>query len=399
MFSLSSKFQGQVKNKKERKDWWLFHATDFQSLMNPCFAFCRILGIFPYKINGSSFETSKPCYFLSAIVMCVFCFCALIIIMDIAKFNVQNVRRAIELYSFYIFGSFITVVTYILNGPRVRLLQTILKNSSRLPSKTYQEQSVMIHVKDIVGSFFLLVYLLICYYRAQHSILTEVVSSLYIILVVFQINMLYINCVCVLKACFKKIDFDLAHLLIMNDKPHLVRWIYREQRNPLLLMELKALKKQYLMVSDSVQVLNIIFSPQLLATIAIAFTEITFELYFNIVQWKNGGLSIRWKQTDFIYTMIYVMYYLMKIALIAWACETGKNEAIKISTTVHDVLNSTSDEQMKHELQLFSLQIMHCNKTFSAKGLTLGATLVTTVSKQSFVTIIQILKLNYLNLL
>jgi len=33
-----------------------------------------------------------------------------------------------------------------------------------------------------------------------------------------------------------------------------------------------------------------------------------------------------------------------------WACETGKNEAIKIGTTIHDILNSIRDVQIKDEV-------------------------------------------------
>jgi len=38
------------------------------------------------------------------------------------------------------------------------------------------------------------------------------------------------------------------------------------------------------------------------------------------------------------------------MVLIVWACETGKNQAQEIRTTIHDVLNSTRDEQIKNEV-------------------------------------------------
>ncbi|XP_012532811.1 putative gustatory receptor 28a [Monomorium pharaonis] len=379
MLSLLPKFQREIKDRKERKRWWLFHATDFQSLMYPCFIFCRILGIFPYKINASSFETSKSSYLLSTIVMCIFCFCAIIIIMDVSGwFSIQNLHETIQLNSFYMFGSIIMVVTFVLSGPRMRLLQTILKVSSRLPSQIYRKQSMLIHAKDIFGFFFLLVQTFIFYNNMQLSVLVKV-NSLYISLLVFQMDMLYINCACILKACFKRINDNLAHLFI-NDKSNLIRWINHEYRNSLLLVELKTLKKQHLMVSNAVKMLNIIFSPQLLATIAVIFIMITFEIYFNMVQWENG-LFISWtKQIYHIIRIPYIAYYLIKIALIAWTCESSKNQAIKISTTVHEILNNTDDKQIKHELQLFSLQIMHHNNIFSPKGLNLDATLITTMT-------------------
>jgi len=247
MFNPLSKFQG-FKDKKGGRKWWLFHATDCQFLMCPCFTFCRILGVFPYKIDALSFETSKPYHILSIIIMCVFCFYLPIMMMNIFESIHQDVRRIIEINSCYIIDSFITIYTFVSNGSRMRLLRTILKISSILPLEVYQKQSKLIHTKDIFGFFFLLVQQLLYHYNVQFfSILN--ISSLYIDLLTFQMDMLYINCVCILKACFKKINDDLANLLIMNDESHS---IYHQQRNLLLLMELNTLKKRHLMASDIV---------------------------------------------------------------------------------------------------------------------------------------------------
>ncbi|KYN32902.1 hypothetical protein ALC56_12718 [Trachymyrmex septentrionalis] len=387
LFSPSSKFQGQIESKKEEKRW-LFYATDFQSLMYPCFILCRIFGIFPYKINTSSLKTSKSYNIPSTLIMCFFCFYSLIIIYmgNIYGYFHDNVRKSIANNSFYIFGSFIMIVTLVLSSPRIRLLQIIHQISSRLSPESYQQSSMLIHAKDIFGFSFILIQSALCY--DPNFPIVNYLSTIYMILLVFVMDMLYINCVCVLKACFKKINDDLANLLITNNKSHSVMWIYHEQRDHLLLIELNDLKKRHLMVSDTVQRLNIIFSPQLLATIALSFMEITFELYFNMVKWKNGLYINLAKQIHHTYILTYVIYYFVKIALIAWACETGKNQAIKISTTVHDVLNNINDKQIKHELHLFSLQLMHCDNTFSAKGLSLNATLVRAVSDQPFTVIV-----------
>ncbi|XP_012063691.1 PREDICTED: putative gustatory receptor 28b [Atta cephalotes] len=196
-------------------------------------------------------------------------------------------------------------------------------------------------------------------------------------LLAFQMDMLYINCVCVLKACFKEINDNIENLqeFVMNNIP---KRIYHEQKHPFLLIKLKALKKQHLMISDTVQMLNMIFSLHLLATIALSFKQIIFYLYFNVIQWQNG-ISLNRDRIYNIYFISFLIYYFLRLTMIVWACETGKNEATKTSTTIHDVLNSISDVQIKDELNLFSLQILHCNNTFSAKGLTVDATLLTTM--------------------
>jgi len=353
MFKSLLKFQ-RLKGERKGKIWQLFHAKDFQSLMYPCFTFCRILGIFPYKINASTIETCKSCYILSIIIICVFCVYELISIYDInISKNVlfQNLPRILQLNCFYIFGGFIAVGTFILSGPRMRLLQTIQDLSLKLPSESHQNLSRLIHAKDIFGFFFLITQALIYYPRIQHGSLRHALL-LYILLLIFQMDMLYMNCVCVLKACFKQINDKLANLrkLVAHGEPYLLRDTYHEQRNSFLLMELNVLKKQHLAISDTVQMLKTIFSLQLVCTIIITFIQITFNLYFYLVR-IQGGVSMNLKKQVYYDSLITaVIYHIIKIVLVVWACETGKNQAMELSITIHNVFNATSDKQIKYEV-------------------------------------------------
>ncbi|XP_024892215.1 putative gustatory receptor 28a, partial [Temnothorax curvispinosus] len=266
------------------------------------------------------------------------------------------------------------IVTYVSRGPRLILLQTVLEVSLEIPSESYKNLSRLIHVKDILGFFFLIIQTLILFVKIslKHILLT--IFPTYLSLVLFQMDMLYMNCVCLLKVCFKKINDNLTKVqeLIMSDKPHLLRRIYHTQKNPFLLMKLKALKKQHLMVSDTVQMLNMIFSLQIIGTIVISFSQITFNLYFYIVMSMANEDKVFW----YAFFMTSVIYYIIKIVLMVWACNSGTDQAAKIGITVHDLINNTSDKQIKDELQLFSMQILHRENTFSAKGLTVDATLL-----------------------
>ncbi|KAG5312100.1 GR28B protein, partial [Acromyrmex insinuator] len=168
--------------------------------------------------------------------------------------------------------------------------------------------------------------------------------------------------------------------LVMSDELHLLRRNYHEQRNPVLLMKLKALKKEHLMISDTVQMLNTTFSLQLLATIVMTFVELTFYLYFYMMYWQIKKKINNHTLLDTFLT-ISLMYHCIKISLMGWACDTGKDEAIRIGINVHEILNDTIDEQIKDELQLFSLQVLNRENTFSTKGLILDATLLVAVSE------------------
>ncbi|KYM78575.1 Putative gustatory receptor 28b [Atta colombica] len=326
--NMSLKFQRYIKYKVWQK-WQLFHATDFQSLMYPCFTFSRIFGIFPYCINASTFETTKQSYFLTTFITCVFCICELLLLywIDITgtiDFSIMPIT--FERNCFFILGGFIGIVTYILNGPRMRLLQNVMEISLRLSSDSYRKLSRLIHAKDIFGFFLFVIGRTTFYYYMVNLGIIDKILILYIAFTVFQMDMLYINCVYVLKACFKKVNNDLENLrkLVVSDEPHLLRRIYHEQKNPFLLTKLKALKKEHLMI-------------------------------------------------------ISLIYHCIKMSLMGWACDTGKDEAIRIGINVHKILNDTIDEQIKDELQLFSLQVLNRENTFSAKGLILDTTLLVAI--------------------
>lgn len=353
---LSTKKLPRSKNKTRQK-WRLFHATDFQSLMYPCFTFCRVIGIFPYKINASTFVGSKVRYILSTVVILIFCGYGLVVFYqtDISgTLDYDSVPGTLQGNCYFILGGVMAIVTYVMSGQRMRFLQSLQEISSRLPPESYHKLSWLIHTKDIFGFFFLLGQAPNVYSSNVYQALAKV-YMMYITLLVFQIDMLYMNCVCVLKACFKRINENLANLreLVMNDEPHLLRRIYHEQRNPFLLMELKALKKRHLMVSDTVQMLNSTFSLQLLATVVMTFGEITFSLYFYILRWLGSPIMDPEKRIWYSYFTMSIAYYSIKMALMVWACETGKDQAAKIGTTVHDVLISTGDKQIKDEVEKY----------------------------------------------
>ncbi|KAL6259635.1 hypothetical protein P5V15_009551 [Pogonomyrmex californicus] len=383
MSNLTSKLQSRSKHKMWKK-CWLFQATNFQSLMYPCFVFCTILGIFSYKVNGPILEISKWRYVLSTITICAFCVYELVVLyqINISKTVIfSSVPKMFERDCFLIFGGFIAIITYALNRPRMKLLQIVMKISSRLPVDAYKKLSILIHIKDIVG-FLLLFMHGVSYYTTIRRDTWQKIFVPYVHLLIFQMDMLYMNCVCILKTCFKEINNNMKNLceLVVNDKPHLLRRIYHEHRNPFLLTELRALKEHHLAVSDAVQMLNKIFSLQLLASVIMTFIQLTFNLYFLIMHWKIGTLITNMDDQFYdIFLTTIITFYSIKIMLMGWACETGKDQAMKIGSTVHEVLNGTKDEQIKGELQLFSLQILHRNNVFSAKGLNVDATLLTAV--------------------
>ncbi|KAK2582226.1 hypothetical protein KPH14_004574 [Odynerus spinipes] len=260
------------------------------------------------------------------------------------------------------------------------LFQQLYVVASRLPPTTFRRLSIYIHAKDIFGFLFLVGQAP----NVQSKYLAQTFSkclSLYTTLIVFIMDMLYMNCSCVIKECFARINENLRnlqHVLVMGE-PHLLRRVYHENKNPLLLMELKAIKTRHQQVSDVLYQLNETFGYQIIITSTMTFAEVTFSLYFYILQ-NIGEKEVNLeKQIWYAYFITAVGYYFVKLSLMAWACETAKNEAAEVGTAIHEVIINTTDKDVKNELQLFSLQVLHRDNTFTAKGLTMDATLLKTI--------------------
>ncbi|XP_039305782.1 uncharacterized protein LOC120357915 [Solenopsis invicta] len=352
--------------------------------MYPCFTICRILGLFPYQINALNIKICRTYYVQSTIITFVSC---VYLLYNIYHYNFSEDIEDIDLpiprklndncgnISIFL----VTVITFILSKPRMRLIQTILELSSRLSLESYQNLSKLIHAKDILC----LVYIsapcsILIFFSKNIGNFITLMFLLYQTLMMFQMDMLYMNCVFVLKACFKQINDNLMNLTksVTNAEPHILRGTYYNERNPLV--KIKALEKQHLAISNAVQELNMIFSLQLLVSIIRIFAAVTFLLYFVTMRWKIGMMINDINSLMFDMFMIYgITRPIFKLVLLIWVCETGKNQAVDINATVHSVLNSISDKEIKRELQLFALQLLHHKNVFSAKWFDMDVALFT----------------------
>ncbi|XP_054005235.1 uncharacterized protein LOC128890606 [Hylaeus anthracinus] len=169
--------------------------------------------------------------------------------------------------------------------------------------------------------------------------------------------MFYMNCVCILNACFSKVNDGLRQLNrpTTNDDnfagtPSFEKTFQEKQRCTLLIVKLKNLEEKHLRISDVVQVLNETFFLHTTGLIILTFLVITFNSYFFIL-WLNGGYILD-MSTQFWYIQFLpsVLHYTAKFIMIIWTCETAKNRALEIGTTIHDVLGDTTDTFAQNEV-------------------------------------------------
>ncbi|XP_003704387.3 uncharacterized protein LOC100883445 isoform X3 [Megachile rotundata] len=369
----------QLKNEEEKtkgsKIWNLFNATNYKSLMRHCIWLNVLVGILRCKMEQSRYVAPKSRFHLHVIFMVLF-----VVINILVCVYMINFSSALTEASMIIHSNFITILSPITilwclysNDSVVQMIQKVADVSDLLPPRTMRKLAKMIYIKDACQ---LIPYVL---YILPVSTLWEIpfvgTITWYTFLTVITANALYVNNVYVLKACFERINNSLEKInsVLIKDEPHLLRRMYRSQTNPMLLSELRSLKKQHLAISSVVSLINETYGIQNIFALLLLFVDITFNVYHHIVFSFQSDITTTW----FIGFNEYVIYHSFNIVVIIWTVEITKDEAQKIGYNIHRIVVNTFDEQMTTELQLFSLQALQSENAFQALGLPIDATIAT----------------------
>ena len=323
--------------------------------MRPCFFLCRIHGIqtVSYSKLGHLYSTVLTVFFTIYIFVLLF-------EMDvygntgIGNFNVPGMLKS---NCYLLFGGFVMIFTYVFSAPRMIFLQNIIMVSSNAPAESFNKIAKFVHAKDLLGFIFLMIHLFNAYTSEIHESL-RVLTYLYITMVVYLVDMQYINCVFVIKICFERIQDTLKSLknTMISEEPHLLRRNYHEQHNVLLLMKLRILQKHHHQVSDVLKKLNSTYGLHAVATVIMTFSEITFSLYFYILKLLDQYTNVQEQIWDFN-LLVTMSFYILKLVLVVWVCEKAKAQAQKIGSTVHDVLLNTFDLKIKEEVEKITIII------------------------------------------
>ncbi|XP_034178806.2 uncharacterized protein LOC117603582 [Osmia lignaria lignaria] len=362
---------------KENKKWKLFHATDLVSLMYPCYFIASIFGIFPFKCVSSGYTFSRIRVIYSMIVLVMFLIAIFYVGYEIntASSVYNTLTKKMDQIFYLITAGSTVLLTYVQCKAILRFLQELTEASSMVAPKDFNDMAKFVHSKDIFVFLFLLSHVFNCVKSGNTFMTVRNFTTLFMVSVNFIMDMFYINSVCILKACFMKFIEELDKF----QKPVTKTFLRHKQRTPSLLMKLKNLEAKYLQVTDILQLLNKIFITQLVVTAVTTFTIVTFNLYFNLL-WVHGGESGQ-KYLQFWYWpyISSALYHFLKFVTMIWACETATNKAGQIRTTLHDALSEATDLSVKRELELFSLQLLHCDTTFSAKMIDMNSSLLAEV--------------------
>ncbi|RLZ02139.1 Gustatory receptor 8 [Cephus cinctus] len=361
----------------------LFRARDLVSLMGPCFLLCRFYGFFPYKIKSNNREIAYSKWRFIYSFTAILTYILLTTYISIRSFDTADklkyysVPRLIQVNLYLLLTTLICILSLFYMKTKLKLLQQLNAISWTFTEKNFIRMSRVVHGKDIFGIFILSVQASNIYslnnINTAHKCLL-----MYSIITVYALDMLYVNCVYVLRVGFKNINENLHGLrrYVITDKPHLLPRVNHQCHNPIILLELKALEERHHTLSEAVRQLNNGFGFHVGTTLVLTFTELIFSVYFVILR-QVGNVESHVKKNVWLgYSVMCIFYYSVKLFAIVWTCEATKNEALRTGNLIHEMLIDTADFDVKYELQTFSLQLLHSNNTFDAKGTVIDARLL-----------------------
>lgn len=251
--------------------------------------------------------------------------------------------------------NFIFVAAYVFNDSMTRVMNELNKISAIIPKKKFQDMAKFIYTKDITTVIFMLCNVINLKQKSFNNTCLNI-TSYNLTFALFLMDMMYMNCVCVLKACFESLNSNIENIkeTIVTSDPHLLRRVYHEKYNALLVERLYEVKKYFENVSKFVRRFNSTFSVHLFASVTITFFDITFNSYFYLlsIQGKQGINPERQIWYPVFFTP--AIFHLLKIVGMTWICQRMKDEAQKVGPCVHDVMIQTVDKEFKDEVSIES---------------------------------------------
>ena len=347
------KSTGITEELKKRRTWKLLSATDFESLMYPCFFICWLLGYFPYKYEHQVYSLSKGRFAFSTSMMFIFV-CSLMIAIYETNIGMKindSIPKTIHENMYAFLDGLVIVVMYLLTDARLSVIQNLSRTSCILSTKDFKDLSKMIHTKDILGSLFLAIHIPNCF---KHNIFVTVwnLTYIYIMMANFSMDIFYINCVCILKDCFKKMEESIRQLkkFRINDHMSTQTFMHHEQISSLVVMKLKNLEEKHLEISDGSELLNHTFMIRVIIAAITTFSVVTFDIYFYIISVHSKfPANIKYWYKPYITP---AAFYFIKFGMMIWACEAATNRARKMKTTLWDVFSATNDPFVKREVTI-----------------------------------------------
>ncbi|XP_014212730.1 uncharacterized protein LOC106642467 [Copidosoma floridanum] len=368
------------------KNWRIFYANDFLSIMQPSILVCRLYGLIPYTVVNFRIRKSRAAFIHCTIVTFIYICISLVILyfINASIYSNRICTRMLQDNCFYILVNFMLICNYTFGTSVMKIVNYLATTTTKLPCEKFTKISKWIHTKDFIVYTLLIVHVPKILSGDVPQIIRKLVGF-YSTTAIYMLDLQYNNFVYILGICFEHINEELIKLKnnLKTDQAHLLRRVYHNRMNPVLFLTLRYLKQWHYELNEIVRKVNSTFSLQIIASVIITFTELTFGLYFYILDKRHKKMNNLEMENWFFYYYTVVIYFSSKLLLLTLTCHNANNENSKTRKIINEILINTDDKLFKEEVHMYSLQLLHTN-IYIAKGIRMDASLLTTMSKGIF---------------
>lgn len=143
------------------------------------------------------------------------------------------------------------------------------------------------------------------------------------------------------------------------------------------LAKIKIFRKVHSSLCEIKEYLNSSFSLQLLTSVAQAFVMITANLYMLFTTLSNTEKN---GASDLTYPIVWSLSHITELIFIVVTCTKTSKQANQTAVVVHKLLAKDCESDIRNQLKLFSIQLLHRKISFTACGFfTLDMTLLQAV--------------------
>nr|XP_033335872.1 uncharacterized protein LOC117226037 [Megalopta genalis] len=228
------------------------------------------------------------------------------------------------------------------------------KLSHTLCRQDFSDMAKVTYTVCIVNIVFFASMIPLYFWKVLKVPLRRRLINLYLAMSSSTVTFFYLSYVCILGACFKKLNKNLIQLngpLSGRHKELTEKQLSRRQ-SIMLLMKVKYYEEVHEEISDAVEYLNTMFRTINIVSATVTFAVVTFDLYNTIAQWyvSDNVTTTRDRMSQVFEGLTYVVLRFGKFCIVVWVCETAANYAAEIITTIHDCVSHCADDTIKREV-------------------------------------------------
>ena len=328
-------------------------AVAFSRLIHPSLFVCRFYGLIPYKrINGKILKSKfwrRYCIFLTS--MFLLCSMFNLYIYNVSPYIAKISTWMLQANCFFSLADFIILSNNVFGLQVLKILQHLSRVTSNLPLKEITKISQWIKWMNLLLYVSLMLHFPNIFSGNSYNIISKAIC-VYAIGCVFLLDFQYISYVFIIANCFKYINKELTRLknVIFTEKAHLLRRVYHSQYNPLLFIRLRQLKFWHYELNDLIRKINSTFNLQIIGSIIMTFTELTFSLYFYIYDIRNKKKRNLNNEAWFYYYQSIVLYFSVKIILLTLTCQFANDENSRTRAVINEMIINTNDKAFREEV-------------------------------------------------